>query len=242
MHPGPETSEQTESDAPTAGAPPPVGASDYLAFLAKKSPRAEASGFEPQDLPDHLFPFQSHVVRFLVRAGRAACFLDTGLGKGRIALQCLQQCANHTKRPTLHVVPLMVANQIVLEGKSLGYQIKSIRDETEIADGINVINYDRLHLVNPQSFCAISLDESDILASLTGAIARKLIEDWSIVPYRFCFTATPAPNDHTELGAHSEFLGVMRSMEMLSRWFINDTSTASQEWRLKSHAVNPFWD
>ena len=28
---------------------------------------------------------------------------------------------------------------------------------------------------------------------------------------------------------------------MLSKWFINDTSTASQDWRLKGHAVDGFW-
>ena len=45
-----------------------------------------------------------------------------------------------------------------------------------------------------------------------------------------------------ELGQQSDFLGVMPSSEMLMRWFINDTSVASQEWRLKRHAVNDFWD
>lgn len=29
---------------------------------------------------------------------------------------------------------------------------------------------------------------------------------------------------------------------MLARWFINDTSTASQKWRLKRSAVTDFWD
>jgi len=44
-----------------------------------------------------------------------------------------------------------------------------------------------------------------------------------------------------ELGNHAEFLGVMRQQEMLSKWFINDTSTASQDWRLKGHVVEDFW-
>lgn len=33
----------------------------------------------------------------------------------------------------------------------------------------------------------------------------------------------------------------MRQQEMLSKWFINDTATASQDWRLKGHAVEDFW-
>ena len=34
----------------------------------------------------------------------------------------------------------------------------------------------------------------------------------------------------------------MASNEMLSRFFINDTSQASQAWRLKRHGVTAFWD
>ncbi|MBU6253502.1 MAG: helicase, partial [Alphaproteobacteria bacterium] len=52
----------------------------------------------------------------------------------------------------------------------------------------------------------------------------------------------PAPNDHMELGNQSAFLGVMPANEMLMRWFINDTAEASQQWRLKGHAEQDFWD
>ena len=55
-------------------------------------------------------------------------------------------------------------------------------------------------------------------------------------------TATPAPNDHMELGQQAEFLSVMAGNEMLSRFFINDTATASQQWRLKKHAERDFWE
>jgi hypothetical protein len=55
-------------------------------------------------------------------------------------------------------------------------------------------------------------------------------------------TATPAPNDHMELGNHAEFLGIMSSTEMLTRFFINDTAEASQSWRIKRHAEQDFWD
>jgi hypothetical protein len=54
-------------------------------------------------------------------------------------------------------------------------------------------------------------------------------------------TATPAPNDHMELGNHADFLGVMPSNEMLSRWFFNDTMNAGG-YRLKGHAAKDFWE
>lgn len=44
--------------------------SDYQSFLASKAPIAHASGFEPSQLPDHLFDFQKSCVEFAIRQGR----------------------------------------------------------------------------------------------------------------------------------------------------------------------------
>jgi hypothetical protein len=82
---------------------------------------------------------------------------------------------------------------------------------------------------------------SSILKSFTGKTTRKLINAFAKTPYRLACTATPAPNDHTELGQHSAFLGVMEAPEMLSRWFIAD-QTQMGRYRLKKPAVRPFWD
>ena len=104
-----------------------------------------------------------------------------------------------------------------------------------------VTNYERLEGVNPDLWGGVILDESSILKSFTGKTTRKLIEAFSRTPYRLAASATPAPNDHTELGQHSEFLGVMRAPEMLSRWFIADQTNAGR-YRLKKPAVRPYWD
>jgi hypothetical protein len=215
---------------------------EYADFLANKAPRAQFFGIEPMEMPDHLFDFQADTARFMLRAGRAAGFLDTGLGKGRTALECLKQAGKATNGVSLHLVPLAVGRQIEIEGRALGYSIRVIKGMDDVRTGINVCNYDRLSMLEPSAFGAVSLDESHILASLSGAIAQSLITGFANARFRFCWSATPAPNDHTELGAHAEFLGVMRSSEMLSRWFVNDSSKASQEWRLKGHAVEAFWD
>jgi hypothetical protein len=45
-----------------------------------------------------------------------------------------------------------------------------------------------------------------------------------------------------ELGQQAAFVGAMSAVEMLSMFFINDTSTASQQWRIKGHAEQSFWD
>lgn len=215
---------------------------DYAAFLASKAPRSQAVGIEPGPMPAHLFDYQAECVRFALRQGRAAMFLDTGLGKTRIQLEWCAQAAEASNGRALLLTPLAVARQIEREGLALGYPVRVIRSQDEARDGINVCNYDRLGALDTVQFGAVSLDESSILKSFTGATTRALVASFADHRFRLACTATPAPNDHMELGTHAEFLGQMRNVEMLSRWFINDTATASQQWRIKGHAQNAFWD
>jgi hypothetical protein len=59
-------------------------------------------------------------------------------------------------------------------------------------------------------------------------------------PFRLCATATPSPNDYTELGTHAEFLGICTREEMLAEYFCHDGGE-TQTWRLKGHARAAFW-
>lgn len=218
---------------------------DYLAFLARKALRAPERGLkEIPPLPDHLFPFQKHCVAHALRVGTAGLFLDTGLGKTRCQLEWCARAleAGAAGGRALILTPLAVARQIEREGQLLGYDCRVIREQADVKAGINICNYDRLDNLAPDEFGAVSLDEASILKSFTGKTTRALIGAFAATPWKYVATATPAPNDHMELGNYAEFLSLMASVEMLSRWFINDTSTASQEWRLKGHAERDFWD
>jgi hypothetical protein len=215
---------------------------EYAAFLAGKAPRAQVAGFEPEPLPDHLFDFQQHCVEFCIRQGRAGLYLDTGLGKTRCQLEWARQCAERSNGRALILTPLAVAKQIEREGQSLGYECRVIREQSEARDGVNICNYDRLDKLDSDAFGAVSLDESSILKSFGGKTTQALIGLFEHHRFRLSATATPAPNDHMELGNQAAFLGLMSAQEMLMRWFINDTATASQEWRLKGHAEEDFWD
>lgn len=215
---------------------------DYGSFLASKAPRAMASGFEPSSLPDHLFDFQKACVDFAIRQGRTGLYLDTGLGKTRCQLEWLAQSAENSNGRGLLLTPLAVAKQIEREALSLGYDARVIRDQSQAKDGINICNYDRLDKIDADQFGAVSLDESSILKSFNGKTTAALVELFSHHRFRMSATATPAPNDHMELGNQAAFLGIMAANEMLMRWFINDTAEASQQWRLKRHAEQDFWD
>lgn len=214
----------------------------YEEFLARKAPRAEMRGIEPGPMPSHLFGFQKACIEFNLRCGSGGLFLDTGLGKTPCELEWARQASEATNAPALIMTPLAVARQMQKEGLRWGYDAHVIRDQSEVKAGINICNYDRLDKLDPQAFGAVALDESSILKNFAGKTSRALIDAFAGHRFRLSATATPAPNDHMELGQHSEFCGIMNSIEMLSQFFINDTSTASQQWRLKRHGVDAFWD
>jgi hypothetical protein len=215
---------------------------NYRSFLATKAPTIKPVGINAAAMPGHLYDFQQDVTAFCLRQGRAGLFLDTGLGKTAVQLEWCRQSAEASNGRALVLTPLAVAAQFEREAIKFGYEARVIREQSDAGPGINICNYDRLGKIDPAEFGAVSLDESSILKSFSGKQSRALINMFSGHRFRLAATATPAPNDHMELGQHAEFLGQMSSMEMLSRWFINDTSTASQNWRLKRSAVNNFWD
>lgn len=213
----------------------------YHEFLRSKQIAAHMSGFEPLAMNAALFPMQQHCVDFALRQGRSAMFEDTGLGKTLQQLEWARQVVEHANAPVLVLTPLAVAAQTVREAAKFGIDAAQIAGDADVQTRVCVINYDRLDRLDLSRFAGVVLDESSILKNFSGRTRNALVNAFRNTPYRLACTATPSPNDHTELGNHSEFLGVLNHSDMLPRWFINDTADTG-EWRLKGHAVRPFWD
>jgi superfamily II DNA or RNA helicase len=213
---------------------------DYSAFLARKLAVVAPSGFEPKKSKVPLFPFQGDLVAWALRRGRAAIFAATGLGKTRMQLEWARQVCAHTKGSVLILAPLAVAAQTVAEGASVGVPVALCRDGADVRPGINIANYERLHKFDPGSFRGIVLDESSCIKHHTAKTFDLLVQAFGRTDYKLCATATPAPNDYTELGTHAEFLGVCSRAEMLAEFFCHDGGE-TQVWRLKGHARRQFW-
>lgn len=213
----------------------------YREMVAAKAVVSQMAGFDPPALHPRLKPHQAASVDFAVRQGRSALFLDTGLGKTFCALEWGSIVARHTNKPVLMLAPLAVGPQHAAEAERWGIDAQYVRgDHPMRAARIWITNYEQLPKIDPDTFAGVILDESSILKSFTGKTTRALIDGFARTPYRLACTATPAPNDHMELGQHAEFLGQMASNEMLSRWFISD-QTQMGAYRLKRGAVRPFW-
>lgn len=214
---------------------------EYADFLSRKAVRAPERGMKNiPALHSAMFPHQRDVTEFLLRVGSGAAFLDTGLGKSLVSLEWGRVVSEHTGKPVLMLAPLAVSHQHVREAAKFGLPAKIARAPDEVGDGVNVCNYEMLHHFKPERFAGLILDESSVIKSFTGKTTRQLIEFGQHIPFKLAATATPAPNDHMELGQHSQFLGAMDSSEMLARWFIADQRDMGR-YRLKRYAVESYW-
>lgn len=215
----------------------------YNDFINSKSKTFENMGIDVDrnTLNPNMFEFQKDIVRWALKKGRAAIFAECGLGKTLMQLSWADEIHRHTGGKILILAPLAVAPQTKEEGEKFGISVNICESQDDVIDGINITNYEKIDKFTGNSFQAVVLDESSILKSFTSSTRNKLIDNFSKVPFRLACTATPAPNDHMELGNHSEFLGVMTRAEMLSMYFVHDGGNTAK-WRLKGHAEDVFWN
>lgn len=217
----------------------------YGAFLRSKLAETESVGIEIAQSAIHptLFDFQKDVVQVALSKGRYAAFEECGLGKTFQEIEFARLSQQDHKKRVLILAPLAVAFQTVEEARKLDVEIVYVRSQEEAEKAstpIVISNYEMVKEFEPTKFGTVVLDESGILKAFTGTTKQLLTGMFSNTPYRLAATATPAPNDHLELGNHAEFLGVMPSNLMIARWFINDAMKAGA-YRLKRHAEKDFW-
>ena len=214
----------------------------YTSFLKRKVTLVKESGFhrELSDLNPMLFGFQKAIVQWSLKLGRSAMFEDCGLGKTPQQLEWAHHVAMHTDGKVLILAPLSVSQQTIREGRKFGIDVNYANCQERVKAGITVSNYESLSKLDPGEFSGVVLDESSILKNYTGKTKTALVSSFAHCQYKLCCSATPAPNDYMEIGNQAEFLGIMDSNEMLSRWFINDSMNFGN-YRLKGHAVDSFW-
>ena len=169
--------------------------SDYEDFLASKEIISEPVGFDCDDLNPMMFPFQRDITKWSLRRGRSALFEDCGLGKSFQELDWLRKIHEHTNKNVLLLTPIVVGQQMLREGKKFGIPATLCKSANDIKPGINITNYEKLHLFKPEMFGGICADESSILKDFSSVTSKQVIEFVQSIPYRLAATATPSPND-----------------------------------------------
>jgi hypothetical protein len=208
----------------------------YAEFLAAKARRHISPGatVNPDEIHSSLHDWQRRIVLSALSRGRSAVFADTGLGKTRMQIEWSRLVAARA----LIIAPLSVARQTVREAKKIDADVRYVRRPEDVTAGsVSITNYELAHHFPADMFDAVALDESSILKNFTGSTRNALIAQWRDTPFRSSWSATPAPNDVTELCNQAEFLGVMPRNEMLAAYFVHD----DEGWRLKGHAIDPMF-
>lgn len=230
---------------------------EYQAFLQARAQEGEGFGFRPVWMPDAAFDFQQSMIEWSLWKGRAALFEDCGMGKTLQELAWAENVVRHTNRRVIIFAPLAVVHQTAKEAEKFGMEAYVSRNGSS-RSGINIANYETVHLFDPADFIGAVCDESAILKSFDGARRRLITDFMRKMPYRLLCSATPAPNDYTELGTSSEALGYLGYMDMLTRFFKNNQGNSIKphiqrrkggaavmddgaKWRFKGHAEVPFW-
>lgn len=215
--------------------------SAYADFLTRKVRESADHGdvVDPGALHPTLFSWQAEVTSWALRKGRAAIFADCGLGKTFMQVAWADQAAERA----LILAPLSVARQTVREAVKLDVDVRYVRSGEQAAGpGVWITNYEMADRFDPATFGAVVLDESSILKNVDGHTRQRLTKSLAVVGRRLACTATPAPNDITELCNHAEFLGRMTRPEMLAHFFVNDEFHGRTRWRLKGHARERFYE
>jgi SNF2-related domain/Helicase conserved C-terminal domain len=218
---------------------------EYSEFLQTKKKTFVKSGFSISEnkLNKFLKDFQIFCVKTALLKGRFALFLDCGLGKTICQLEWAHQVNLKTKKPVLILAPLAIIQQTIDEGVKFGIDVYKYDFENEPSinePDIFICNYDQLKNIDCSLFSGVVLDESSILKGKDGKLSNLILDSFKSTKYKLCCTATPSPNDHMELGQHSEFLGGMSYLELLAMFFVHDGGETSK-WRLRKHAKDAFW-
>ena len=204
----------------------------YEEFLKSKEKTFIESGFEvdENDLNPLLKDFQKYGVTTALRKGRFAFFFDCGLGKTFCQLEWSRLVNYKTNHKVLILAPLAIVEQTKKEAVKFNIDI----------DVFDITNYDQLKNIDISIYGGIVLDESSILKGRDGKLSSLIISKFRNFKYKLACSATPSPNDHMELGQHSEFLNGMTYLEMLAMYFVHDGGETSK-WRLRKHAEDDFW-
>lgn len=221
---------------------------NYDEFIKNKKHTIGEFGFDPVWMPDSAFDFQKFIIEKAVRKGRIGVFADTGLGKTLIQVAIAENIIRKTNGRVLILTPLAVAFQFIDEANRIGVDDIAHSKDGALTKKITVCNYERLHLLNPEDFTCVMLDESSILKNFAGKTRDAIVAFIKRVPYRFLSTATPSPNDFIELGNSSEALGYMGYMDMLTKFFKSNQNSVDsnnrnigEKFYLKPHAERDFF-
>jgi len=230
------------------GKPAEIPYEEFLAAKVASAPAKGFSGITPEHVNPACKPHVRAIVPWLIERGSAACFSLFGLQKTSTQLETVRLILERAGGNGLIVCPLNVVDEFKRDAEQLlGWPIlpKFIRTTAEISGGggIYITNWESVRegKLDPAMFTVATFDEADTLRSFgSKTFSEVVIGAWKDIPYRFCASATPDPNDYIELLGYAQFLGAMDIGEAKTRFFRRNSEKAD-ELTLHPHKEAEFW-
>ena len=212
---------------------------------------APARPAEAVEEPAPLFDDQRWVLETAFARGRFAVFAEAGWGKTPTQLALARAATRRTGLPSLVIAPLSVVPQTAAEWRRFWPGEPPLVDvraaggvrawlDSDPGPVVGIVNVDAFRkAVDLSGLGCIALDESSCLKNMAGVTRNVLVRAVAPVPYRFAFSATPAPNDLEEYVSHALFLGVIKQhKEFFADYFDTDGEGG---WHLRPHAREAFY-
>jgi superfamily II DNA or RNA helicase len=203
----------------------------------------------PLPMPDFLFDRQKVGVRISWFKQRYALFWDAGLGKTLIFLELARQLTALGKK-CLIVSPLNVIAQTMETADEFyddlflasyhGERDAFSRWRKEKSSLVGITNHMAFRRpLDLDGIDALFLDESGILKNPHGTLRNNLVSCSKGIQYKYCYSATQAPNERIEYAQSAVFLEVVRSdTEFRAMFFVQK----DEGWVLRRHRVKGFYD
>lgn len=250
------------------GGPAPMRS--YESFVEAKTHARDDGGFAPVWMSDQLFDFQAALVDWSLRKGRAALFEDCGLGKTIQELVWAENVVRRTNRSVLILTPLAVAPQFVREGEKFGIEARRVTEGHAgiiVANYERLHHFDPAHFsgVVCDESSILKNASGETRKDVTRFVLKvpyRLLATATAAPNDYIELGTSSE----ALGGlgYSEMLGRFfrqqdkkaariddvkasrkdREYELGGNHFGKLSFRVSQQigqWRMKGHAVEPFW-
>lgn len=203
----------------------------------------------PLPISSFLFDYQRFIVERALEAQRFAVFADTGLGKTPMQLELARQVLHLLGGKFLLLTLPDIIPQTIAAGRQWYPEmpIRHLKTREELiawlcdgAPGVGITNYQKfVGGVIPEfrNLSGLAADESSVLKTGGGTIKWNLVKSAKGIPYKFSFSATPAPNDVAEYASQASFLEKIQGF-----WdHFTKAGNGKGDWYIKPHARQAFY-
>lgn len=244
---------------------------DYETFLDRKSQFGSAVGFEPLWIPDCLFAFQKFLAEWAIRRGRSAILADCGMGKTPMQLVWAENVVRKTDKRAIIFTPLAVTRQTQREAEKFGVDAKrSVSGELHRITITNYEQIDNFHpddfvgavcdessilksysgatrakvtrFMNKLPYrllCTATAAPNDYIELGTSAEALGELSHSDMLRRFFCYVDDKGQRREQKSQNFAE-MALASNPQYYQKLAYRVAQTIGQ-WRLKHHAVTPFW-